>query len=447
MRLQLCRKRTILAVLVTFVLILFLWFEACLLWNHSLLVPKDHQTPLLHGTTFEDSSKQRQQQAQSTPLRATEVERMEGTHKNLYNNINISTRTNIEAACRYGPRTSHLIRPKYLSNWTRENVTFLPCYDKTVQPWGDDDRMKRQHEYIQEAGCEVNVPLELVNHFPHVMQNLYSCWSFWQYRIHQQQTNSTQVHPVLYIPHELDNLVIDIENIQAWSKKPPNGYASNFLWFLHDWGVVFRKVTIDSPRTSIKPSLFDRLDGYAMYSPYHATTLRESMMRWLELPSQTRVVGNARITILDRKHSRRIMYVETIRQALEEGLSTQHDGIRIVYFEETSFAEQISILSDTDVLVTPHGAQLVGTPFLRPCASVLEIFPFRYCLPYFYGSLASATGMDYHYMFLGNECMVETEKRGQRRSVNLCLDVNTVVQGVQELLKEWMSRECHDRID
>ena len=432
------RKRIILAV--TPVLILLLLFEARLLWKYSLQVPNGNND-ILHLPPTPFSSEQ-VKRVRADSLRASVVELVRNNKNMSSSSINANT-ANAEAACRHGPRTSNLIQPKQLRNWTRTNATFLPHYDEPSELW---DNFNNQPQ--REARCEFHVPLELVIHFPHALQNLYSCWSYWQYHIHQQQNTPSfwqgQIRPVLYIPKEFD--MVDVERIQAWRQEPSNGYLGNVLRFLYDWGVVFRRVSLDSSRTSAKPRPFgNTTDGYAMYSLQHATALRNSMLEWLQLPSQVSCTRHAQITIVDRKSSRRIMHVETLRQALEDALSPEQQGrIPIVYFEDASFAAQMAVTSHTDILITPHGAQLASLPFLRPCASVLEIFPFRYCLPYFYGSLASAAGMDYHYMHLGNECMIEMEKRGQRRSANLCLDVNTIVQGVQQLVKEWKPCGCHD---
>jgi Glycosyltransferase 61 len=77
--------------------------------------------------------------------------------------------------------------------------------------------------------------------------------------------------------------------------------------------------------------------------------------------------------------------------------------IRHVTFNETtSFDEQVHFFRTTDILVSPHGGQLTGLPFMPVCGAVIEIFA-KYYLPHFFGSLATSAqlrhgyiAMDYH---------------------------------------------------
>lgn len=384
-------------------------------------------------------------------------------------NLSRADRVNAETACRHGPRTSRLMRPDpQLLNWTRANLTFVPAYTHPTDLWENIPPAPLDQHRLDddEAGCEFHVPVELARHFPHVLQNLYSCWSYWQYRIEQQPTKNdeapnrpTKIRPVLYIPEDRGLLPIDTKAIQAWRRNPSEDYVGHILRFLYDWGVVFRRVTPESTSShrSVRPRLFGEHDpdGYALWSSRHATALHNSVVQdWLHLPSLSQHAASSctrrqrpRVTLLDRTTtSRRILHAEALRRALTDALSQFVDDISTVTFDQASFASQMAVLSQTDILITPHGAQLASIPFLPRCASVLEIFPFRYCLPYFYGSLAAAAGMQYHYLFLGNECMIETEKRGQRRSANLCLDIHAVVQAVTQLVDEWKPCDCRQDI-
>jgi hypothetical protein len=69
-----------------------------------------------------------------------------------------------------------------------------------------------------------------------------------------------------------------------------------------------------------------------------------------------------------------------------------HD-IPVIYFERTSFEDQVKIFSGIDILITGHGAQGTGVILMRDCGSVLEIFPDHYHIPRFFGTLAASAGL------------------------------------------------------
>eukprot|EP00339_Tiarina_fusa_P004484 CAMPEP_0117008894 /NCGR_PEP_ID=MMETSP0472-20121206/8241_1 /TAXON_ID=693140 ORGANISM="Tiarina fusus, Strain LIS" /NCGR_SAMPLE_ID=MMETSP0472 /ASSEMBLY_ACC=CAM_ASM_000603 /LENGTH=113 /DNA_ID=CAMNT_0004711053 /DNA_START=165 /DNA_END=504 /DNA_ORIENTATION=- len=59
-------------------------------------------------------------------------------------------------------------------------------------------------------------------------------------------------------------------------------------------------------------------------------------------------------------------------------------------------------MAETDILISPHGAQLGSLPFLPDCSQVLEFFPPQYWIPGFYGSLAQAGGSEYYYLYFSD---------------------------------------------
>jgi hypothetical protein len=69
-------------------------------------------------------------------------------------------------------------------------------------------------------------------------------------------------------------------------------------------------------------------------------------------------------------------------------------GFESVAMEELSFAEQIRLMSETAVLLAPHGAGLTNMIFCRPGTQVVEIADLSFPNPNFY-ALASALGLGY----------------------------------------------------
>ena len=79
--------------------------------------------------------------------------------------------------------------------------------------------------------------------------------------------------------------------------------------------------------------------------------------------------------------------------------------VEVIFFENLSFVEQVEFFRRTDILVSGHGAQLTGVPFLKSdehdgrCKQVLELFPYDYVCPSFFGSLVVGTGMSHSYVY------------------------------------------------
>jgi capsular polysaccharide biosynthesis protein len=58
------------------------------------------------------------------------------------------------------------------------------------------------------------------------------------------------------------------------------------------------------------------------------------------------------------------------------------------------YTDQAALLSDTQLLITMHGAGLTNAIFLPPRAAVIEIFPYRVFCP-LYAKLVNLMGLNY----------------------------------------------------
>ena len=85
-------------------------------------------------------------------------------------------------------------------------------------------------------------------------------------------------------------------------------------------------------------------------------------------------------------------------------------GFTIMPMEGLSVAEQASLLSRADVLMSPHGGALTNMVFCRPGITVIEIFS-RHVFPYYYG-LAANCGHQYH-------AILENPQEDYARLVNI----------------------------
>lgn len=62
---------------------------------------------------------------------------------------------------------------------------------------------------------------------------------------------------------------------------------------------------------------------------------------------------------------------------------------------------QMAMMSQTDVMVAPHGAGLTNAFAMPPCAAVIELYPHRFALPGSLGNLAAESGHLYIPWFKG----------------------------------------------
>ncbi|MBC6435313.1 glycosyltransferase family 61 protein [Nostoc sp. HG1] len=72
-------------------------------------------------------------------------------------------------------------------------------------------------------------------------------------------------------------------------------------------------------------------------------------------------------------------------------------GFTVVYLEEYSFAMQIALLSNAEVIVAPHGAGLSNLIWCNPGAKVLEIFSPNYVNVCFW-AIANQMELEYFYL-------------------------------------------------
>lgn len=108
-----------------------------------------------------------------------------------------------------------------------------------------------------------------------------------------------------------------------------------------------------------------------------------------------------KITIFLRPQNRWIMNLNDIIRMIEStGLSdanwlTSH----IIHIELLSFREQVEIMSQTDILIAPHGAALTNLIFLRPHSAVIEVFTAPW---YEIGYQATSFMFDLHYQAIAH---------------------------------------------
>lgn len=294
------------------------------------------------------------------------------------------------------------------------------------------------------------------NHFPHEMEQLYRCWSWWNY--HRQRN--------------LDVRLVLHRSASAGQWKFANLFRYQ-MGFRSRRGTMFCRGFVDAVTAAFGVQVVsdDRVlsqavrkgdetvfGGYAYRtgSVQDARDLAKGVTGTLGVPvtagcSPTNKLP--RVAILNRKPSskRSILNAELIVSKLQQSLAGLiHPDTPVVYFENASFSDQVAFFSSVDLVISPHGAQLTGLPFLPDaCAAVLEIFPKHYYYQQFFGSLAEAAGIKQYAFYLSDTDAVadfnttvhdpRRRVRRVRRTVNLCPEQRNIVEAVKEMVSAWQS--------
>ena len=356
----------------------------------------------------------------------------------------------------------------------------------------------------EEAVCLIIKSRINPSHFPHTMQQLYRCWSWWQ-------VNHPHKVPVLEFSNEIHHKS-DIAHSNQFNYgffKMLKKYANVTIrrqqpqqQQVEDWNIEEMKLNRTQRNLFVSPKKsFEQNDyPYQSNSPSHLHALRDIFINHLNQPldeqrslnrgssptainaaatttntiTLTRLRREKRrptITILNRNKTRQILndqdiVAELSQRVYEHYHSPLHknptlttinesNNIQIEYFDETkSFEEQIQILYSTDILISPHGAALTGIPFLPNCASVVEIFPLGMHLDTFFGTLSAISNVEHSYVYLTRDAhsnqqrqmevqygMSTGESRQACRGANLCLPVQEMADVIMTIVKRW-ERRC-----
>jgi hypothetical protein len=135
---------------------------------------------------------------------------------------------------------------------------------------------------------------------------------------------------------------------------------------------------------------------------------------------------------------------------VKDALSSLVDVASISYlqsFDNMSMVEQVRWMSNIDILVTPHGAQMTSILFMPPASCVLELFGVGLYVPHWYGSLSTSCNHTHMALYTGNWTTKELElhryrgdRRNKSRSMPLCPNVSAVVTAIDKLVSHWKVR-------
>lgn len=209
--------------------------------------------------------------------------------------------------------------------------------------------------------CEFDDTQTASTHFPHTMQQLYGCFSYWQEYPQRQ--------------------AILLLNKKTKKKLERNQFLKGFLQLLKTQIPVdiIDKQEFEQKNYSVISQTISVSGGYILA---HARTLNEMVQKQYKLPSSFNATfcphKKPRISILNRRKSvgRSIINAELLTESESIKSASWKGNLVVEYFEDFDFEEQVSFFQETDILIAPHGAQLTGVAFLgNPCSQLVEVFP------------------------------------------------------------------------
>ena len=334
----------------------------------------------------------------------------------------------------------------------------------------------------------------LLFHFPHAMQLIYACISWWEYNSRNDDDQDDKVSSSTLLPlttsDEVQRILSIPKSIQKALFSKQNKFTSTFLNHMENFLGLQIRVEDKMPPTSVarsiyvQPAFFSGKDGTQAYNVQSSNQLERFRNIFLQdlVPNSTKAEttsavaavdtditpgGNKgscvpRIGMLNRRGSREILNVVEITKALKSALSSSKSVIvvkDIEYFESKSFEHQLDFFATTDILISSHGAQLTGLPFMpsNRCSSLLELFPFQYFIPHYFGSLADASRIKYQYMYFvppdtqddGNNSTITEDGylRTKAKHTKVCPNIVDIVESIQQMIHEWKECNCDGLVE
>ena len=193
------------------------------------------------------------------------------------------------------------------------------------------------------ATCEIFLWFPYAGHFPHFMQQFYRCWSFWN------------AYPLLKKQMVIQN------HSRLRTKIQRQGFTRAFMRLLPQLGIDLVKEigpNHSSHNLHVRGSNFVEIP-FQVVSKEDMPSLRRKMLSVLNLTNKVQEACSdrmPRIAMVNRNSTRRIENGNEILQDLKRYYHLK-EPIPEIFFEGTYSVEQVRLLSNIDILITPHGAQ------------------------------------------------------------------------------------------
>lgn len=111
--------------------------------------------------------------------------------------------------------------------------------------------------------------------------------------------------------------------------------------------------------------------------------------------------------------------------------------VDVTYFEDKKFEEQIKFYNDHNIIISPHGAQLCGIPFLQDNGLIIECCHDEWH-PYYYFPGLSYSSSKYHVMLCDKHSpsFSSGNIKGANRKSNIRTNINQILEIIEIYLRK-----------
>ena len=230
-----------------------------------------------------------------------------------------------------------------------------------------------------------------VKHMPHFAQVAFPCWSTFQLFPNAERFLEVNM-PRAKMGGWIGDLIQAYEEggIQilddAKKLKESNQYPA---WEIHLEPVASGWIENDDK------SYFEQGNPTYFLENAHVQSLQKIVLGNSYISSSNEVSLPLKVLIVTRKgHSRELIHANETATQLTLLLG-QSIEVRVLPNPEGSLQNQALEFHNADIIISPHGAQLTNLAFIKPCTTVLELFPIQYYLAFFQPYVLSADGVAY----------------------------------------------------
>ncbi|GAX18230.1 hypothetical protein FisN_31Hu017 [Fistulifera solaris] len=271
------------------------------------------------------------------------------------------------------------------------------------------------------------------HHLPHAMQSVYACWTLWEQH---------GGHPVLVGPQD------HVGFNQTFKDRFMKGLVEAMI----DYKNVTIMATDQVDTTELESAVKLEIWGYHWGSRAFFMR-RDDAWKWTEHILQSQTIARdtcqdvVRVGILNRRPANG-RSIENSRDIMDQLHRVFGDKIQVdqIFFDLSTFQEQIAWFASHDIILTGHGAQETGMPFMPKCGAILEIFPFDYFVPDYFAALSDSTHVR-HYIVNNDRSrdpITETQtssehpkSRYQAKQTRMCPATQTTLEYLLTAIREW----------
>jgi hypothetical protein len=336
--------------------------------------------------------------------------------------------------------------PVVLSNYTegavRTDFLDFVVVDEKPALWIDLHTNSSERQQQPYATCK-HQPYRFSQHFPHFMQQLWRCWSFWRsLPDHQPLLLTPKYNPEIKPYKQEFQKAFEKEFTRGmWSLLPKLGVT---IVNHSEQSMYQPSHVVDSKSISVKPTgplQGEKDNAFQVANTEHMKALKHGVMKELGLITSNKTSSSCdshlpNIAFLNRAgKTRHVFNANEIISDLQEYF---HTNITLEQFEGKSFSEQVHLMSQWDIVITPHGAQETGLVFMRDCGGIIELMPRDYYYPKFFGTLAASAGIHHAVVHMTNNTSLEKHRWVKMRDEDIfCPSRNAMREALQLMINQW----------